>query len=94
MSARSADEQAARRSKRDAERDQERIERTIEGLPVRGRAAAAETAREQAVYNAVAAAGVDINSQQVSRRWRLWPSPYDLQEAERGHRGRTRCVRR
>jgi hypothetical protein len=74
-------ESAARRAARKGERDQERIDSVIKGLQTEadniGR-----VAREQAVYNAVAAAGVDINSRYGQQIAGLAGHLYDLQEAQ------------
>lgn len=74
-------EAAGRRAARKSEREQERIDNVIKGLQTEadniGRAA-----REQAIYNAVAAAGVDINSQYGQQIAGLAGHLYDLEEAQ------------
>lgn len=72
---------AARRAGRKAERDQERIDDVIQRLQAEAQAVGA-TAREQAILNAVTAAGVDANSQYGQQIAGLAGHLYDLQEAQ------------
>lgn len=74
-------ESASRRAGRKAERDQERIDDIIKRLQDEATQIGA-TARQQAIYNAVAAAGVEINSKYGQQIAGLAGHLYDLQEAQ------------
>lgn len=74
-------ESASRRAGRKAERDQERIDDIIKRLQDEATQIGA-TARQQAIYNAVAAAGVDINSRYGEQIAGLAGRLYDLESAQ------------
>ncbi|QIB32634.1 phage tail length tape measure family protein [Ancylobacter pratisalsi] len=72
---------AAKRGARSTERDQERINQVIDGLTFEAEQLG-RTAREQEIYNAVAAAGVDITSQYGQQIAGLAGHLYDMQAAQ------------